>query len=66
MKIDYRIVEMRMARTRLLRWFVWRLPHSVVYWCAIRVWAYATTGQYGSTDVNGLTISEAIKRWEER
>lgn len=50
---------------KFLLWLVWKLPKSVVYWCAIRVGAHATTGEHGSTNVGGLTFMDALKRWEE-
>jgi hypothetical protein len=49
---------------KLLLWFVWRLPRTLVMWCAVRVHAHATTGRYGNTNPGDLTIMEAMKRWE--
>ena len=39
------------------------LPKHLVYWCAIRVWAHATTGKYGNTDKDRLTVQAAVERW---
>lgn len=44
-------------------WLSWRLPRKLVYWCAIRVGAEATTGKYGSQEVPALTFMDAIDRW---
>lgn len=41
------------------------LPRKVVYWCAIRLGAYATTGKYGNTVVTELDLMEAIKRYAD-
>lgn len=41
----------------------WRLPRWLVYWCAIRLGAHATTGQYSTTVVTDLPFMEALKRW---
>lgn len=49
---------------RLRLWFVWKLPRGLVYWCAIRLIANATTGNHGSQIVPELTAMDALKRWE--
>ena len=46
-------------------WFVWKLPRNLVMWCAVRVGAYATTGEYGHTIVPELSFMDALKRWEK-
>lgn len=46
-------------RTRIFQ----RLPAWLVYFCAIRVWAEATTGPYGDTNATAITMSEAIARF---
>lgn len=46
-------------------WLAWHvLPKRLVMWCAMRVGAHATTGQYSATNVPQLTFMEAAKRWE--
>lgn len=42
----------------------WMLPRKLVYWCAIRVGAHATQGQYSNQEVPALTFMDALKRWE--
>jgi hypothetical protein len=42
----------------------WKMPKWLAYWCAIRVIAHATTGQYGNTDPGMLSTMDALKRWE--
>lgn len=42
----------------------WMLPRYLVMWCAMRVVAHATSGDYGSTIVPQLSAMDAIKRWE--
>lgn len=42
----------------------WLLPRDLVMWCAIRVVANATTGEYSNQIVPDLTAMDAIKRWE--
>ena len=53
-----------MMRERIVQAIVWRLPRDVVYWAAIRLIAFATTGRYGSTVVPELRVMDALERWE--
>lgn len=48
---------------RLWMWLAWRLPRRLVMWCAYRIGAHATQGQYSNTEVPGLNFMEAMKRW---
>jgi hypothetical protein len=48
---------------RLWKKLAWMLPRKLVYWCAIRVAANATTGIYSSQVVPDLTAMDAIERW---
>lgn len=45
-------------------WFAWKLPARLVYWVAVRLFAHATTGQYGETVASELTLFEAVERWK--
>lgn len=54
---------MSTRRTKLVLWFVNLLPRWLVYWCAIRLGAHATTGQYGDTVVPDLRFMDALERW---
>ena len=47
-------------------WIAWRLPRRVVYFAAIRLMAYATTGKYSDTVVPELEGMDAIERWEAK
>lgn len=42
----------------------WLMPKWLVYFCTIRLGAFATTGKYGNTVVPELTFMDALKRWE--
>jgi hypothetical protein len=63
------LVRLRWAREhwqeRAALAIAWRLPRWLVYWCAIRVGAKATTGQYGTTEAPKLLFMDALKRWEQ-
>jgi hypothetical protein len=49
---------------KFLRWLSWRMPRKLVYWCAIRLMVHATGGRWESTNVPGLSITDALVRWE--
>ena len=49
---------------KIWMWIAWRLPKELVYWCAMRVGAHATQGQYGNQEVPALLFMDAIKRWD--
>ncbi len=53
-------------KEKMLLWFAWRLPRSLVYWATIRLIAHASTGEYSATIVPELGAVEALKRWEQR
>ena len=55
-----------MDTDKLWLWAVRRLPRRLRYWVVIDVFAYATTGKYGSTIVPELTVVDALERWERR
>lgn len=40
------------------------MPKWLVYHCALRLIAHATTGQYGNQIVPELSAMDALKRWE--
>lgn len=43
----------------------WAMPRWLVYWCAIRLVAKATTGEFSSTVVPDLKVMDALKRWDK-
>lgn len=45
-------------------WLAFRMPRKLVYWCAVRVAAYATSGRYEHQIVPELRATDALKRWE--
>ena len=48
------------------QWLAPKLPRKLVYFVAIRVWAYATTRPSSSGECVGeTTMDNAIKRWEK-
>lgn len=55
---------MKDLKDKIIMWIAYRLPKRLVYWCAIRVSAHATTGKYSSQIVSELRAMDAIRRWE--
>ena len=55
---------MNKIREKFVMWIAWKLPRYLVMWCAVRVVAHATQGEYGSTIVPELSAMDALKRWE--
>lgn len=45
-------------------WLAWRMPRQLTYWCAMRLLAQATQGQYSNQVVPELNAMDALKRWE--
>lgn len=73
--MDYKF-EMKCQLLSVKWWFLrkleemqiaiaWALPRKIVMWATIRVFAHATTGKHGNTDVTSLTYPDLMKRWEE-
>lgn len=56
--------RIRRPLERLRLALVWMLPRWLVYWCAVRLMAHATTGQHSNQVVPDLTAMDALQRWE--
>lgn len=54
----------REYKEKLLLAFVWLLPKSIVYWCAIRLGANATQGEYDNESPADLNFITALNRWK--
>ena len=52
-----------MQRSTLANRIACFMPRWLVYWCAVRLIAYATTGKYSDTVVPELTAMDALARW---
>ena len=50
-------------KEKIVIFISWHLPRSVVYWCAIRLLAHATQGEYSDQNVPYLYAMDALKRW---
>lgn len=55
--------ELNKLTDKAIMALAWLLPKRLVMWCAVRVGAHATTGQYSNQLVGELTFLEALKRW---
>ena len=45
--------------TRVARW----MPRSLVYFCAVRMWAHATQGEWSGVEAPTVTLVDALDRW---
>jgi hypothetical protein len=52
-------------KEKIAMWFAYKLPKRIVYWAAIRMAAYASSGRYSTTIVPHLTVMDALERWEK-
>lgn len=41
----------------------WLMPKRIVFWCTLRLIAYATQGKYGNQIVPDLTAMDALERY---
>lgn len=53
-------------KEKIMVWIAWHLPKQLVYCCAVRLMAYATTGPYSLQIVPDLLAIDALKRWETK
>jgi len=56
----------RRGMEKIIIWLAWKMPRKLAYWCAVRVMANATVGQYSSQVVPELLALDGLKRWEEK
>lgn len=67
MKIRVAMAELRYQwdkqRDRAAIAIAWVMPKWLVKWCAIRVFAHATTGEYSNQVVPELRFDTALDRW---
>lgn len=56
---------MNRLHEKIVMAIAWALPRRIAYWCAIRVMAHATTGQWGHLETPALLATDALKRWHE-
>lgn len=62
--IDARYKADKLGEKVVMR-IAWALPKKLVYWCAIRVMAHATTGKHQDQVVPDLLALEALDRWDK-
>ncbi len=67
MKIQIAMAELRYQgdkqRQRAAIAVAWAMPSWLVKWCAVRVFAHATTGEHSSQEATTLTFGTAMQRW---
>lgn len=75
--MSHQFARERMGQMRIfIRWkwtqfkewawikLAWAMPRTLVKWCAIRLMANATQGEYSNQIVPDLTAMDALKRWD--
>lgn len=50
-------------KEKIAIFIAWHLPRRLVMWCAIRVIANATQGEYSAQIVPDLRAMDALQRW---
>ena len=63
MKWQYR-QWLRDTKERIILRIAWRLPRSLVYWCGIRMFVEATSGEHARDVLPELPATELFQRWE--
>ena len=48
---------------KICMFVAWRLPRRLIMWCAMRLGAHATQGQYETQIVPELNFMDAMERW---
>ena len=70
MRLQIMMHEMRYQwekqSTRAAMAVAWAMPLWLVKWCAVRVCAHATMGEYSNQNVPELRFDTAMDRWEKQ
>ena len=48
----------------ICHWIAWHLPHKVIYFCGIRMWAYASGTGCSYQDASTITMDATIDCWD--
>lgn len=54
---------MKLHIEKFIIWFVWLLPAKLIYYCAVRAAANATTGDYGNKTPGDVSIIDMLEAW---
>lgn len=57
-------MRLEVFKEKLMMKIAWKTPKWLVYFCAVRLGANATTGKHGSQIVPELNFIDALKRWK--
>jgi hypothetical protein len=50
-------------KEKLCIWLAWHLPRELVYWCAGRLMAEATTGVLSNEESPGVLAVDCLRAW---
>jgi hypothetical protein len=63
----YVLADMKRRRLEKIAFAVaWKAPHWLVYYCGIRLWANATTGEFGNEEAPAVKGDTIVERWASR
>lgn len=56
------------ARIKINPWLrvAWWLPDALIYWCGIRMAAYASTEAWPKKEIGNISIMDMLEAWEDR
>jgi len=57
--------EWERFKEKTLMWVAWKMPRKITYWCAVRVMAAATKGEYETQIVPELLAIDTLSRWRK-
>jgi hypothetical protein len=62
---DDGVMRHRLGRLpeKFAMWIAWRLPRAVCHWCAVRLFAHATQGEWSNEHPESVTVIDALRRW---
>ena len=64
--VNWGVVMIKINKSKISSikwWLISKLPRSVIYMCNVRLIATVTFGKYSDTDLEKLTLKEALIRW---
>ena len=51
-------------RDKFWQWLAFKMPKALIYFCGIRLWAWATSKQWEDQDATTVTMDQCLDRWD--
>lgn len=64
--LQWRELAFRVVHEDGPHWIARHTPKRIVYWCAIVLWANATSGKWENENPSAVMMHEALGRWTGR